>query len=271
MRHRKKLNHLSRKSPHRKAMLANMATSLIVHKRITTTTAKAKALRIFVEPLITRSKEDSTHSRRMVFKYLRDKDAVSELFRDVAAKVGERPGGYTRIIKIEPRQGDNAEMCIIELVDYNENLLADKAAAKSKPSRRRRSGKKKTEGELVTEDQVGEVDETTDDTAGDTVTAEVKEEEPVAEAKEEEPAAEVKEEEPAAEVKEEEPAAEVKEEEPAAEVKEEEPAAEVKEEAPAAEVKKEEPVAEAKEEEPAAEAKEEEDKKDKKDETEKES
>lgn len=143
MRHRKKFNHLSRTSAHRKAMLANMASSLILHKRITTTTAKAKELRTFVEPIITRSKEDSTHSRRMVFKNLRDKYAVSELFREVATKVSERPGGYTRIIKLGNRQGDNADMCIIELVDYNENLLAEKATAtKSKSTRRRRGGKK---------------------------------------------------------------------------------------------------------------------------------
>jgi len=148
MRHRKKFNHLSRTSAHRKAMLANMASSLILHKRITTTTAKAKELRTFVEPIITRSKEDSTHSRRMVFKNLRDKYAVSELFREVATKVGERPGGYTRIIKLGNRQGDNADMCIIELVDYNENLLAEKAAGtKPKSSRRRRGGKKKEAGE----------------------------------------------------------------------------------------------------------------------------
>jgi large subunit ribosomal protein L17 len=145
MRHRKKFNHLSRKTPHRKAMLANMASSLILHKRIKTTTAKAKALRSFLEPVITRSKEDSTHSRRMAFKHLRDKEAVTELFRDVAGKIGDRPGGYTRIIKLGNRLGDNADMCIIELVDYNENLLAEKAAAKQKTTRRRRGGKKKAE------------------------------------------------------------------------------------------------------------------------------
>jgi large subunit ribosomal protein L17 len=148
MRHRKKNNHLSRTSAHRKAMLANMASSLIIQKRITTTTAKAKELRTFVEPIITRSKEDSTHSRRMVFKHLRDKYAVSELFREVATKVGERPGGYTRIIKLGNRLGDNADMCIIELVDYNENMLVEKAAAKPKTARRRRSGKKKEAGEI---------------------------------------------------------------------------------------------------------------------------
>jgi large subunit ribosomal protein L17 len=125
-------------------MLGNMAASLIMHKRITTTTAKAKALRIFVEPIITRSKEDSTHSRRMVYKDLRDKTAVGELFREVASKVMDRPGGYTRIIKVDNRLGDSAEMCIIELVDFNENLLADKkAAAKPKTARRRRGTKKK--------------------------------------------------------------------------------------------------------------------------------
>ena len=175
MRHRKKFNHLSRKAPHRKAMLANMASSLIIHKRITTTTAKAKALRSFVEPVITRSREDSTHSRRIAFKHLRDKEAVSELFRDVAGKVGERPGGYTRIIKIGNRLGDNADMCIIELVDYNENMLAEKAAAKPKTTRRRRGGKKKVdELEGVVEDQSPEADEAVE-TTEEIVTAEVPE------------------------------------------------------------------------------------------------
>lgn len=126
-------------------MLANMASSLILNKRITTTTAKAKALRIFVEPIITRSKEDTTHSRRTAFKHLRDKHAVTELFREVAEKVGDRPGGYTRIIKTGNRLGDNADMCIIELVDFNENLLAGKAADKPKTRRRRRGGGKKEE------------------------------------------------------------------------------------------------------------------------------
>lgn len=161
MRHRKKLNHLSRTSAHRKAMLANMASSLILEKRITTTTAKAKALRIFVEPIITRSKEDSTHSRRMVFKHLRDKYAVSELFREVATKVSGRPGGYTRIIKVGNRQGDNADLCIIELVDYNENLLAEKTAAtKPKSTRRRRGAKKKDTVEASTAVITEEADET---------------------------------------------------------------------------------------------------------------
>jgi large subunit ribosomal protein L17 len=125
-------------------MLSNMATSLIIHKRITTTTAKAKALRTFVEPLITKSKEDSTHSRRVVFSYLKDKTAVAELFREVSPKVGERPGGYTRILKIGNRIGDNADMCILELVDYNEAMLGGEAA-KTKTTRRRRSPKKKEE------------------------------------------------------------------------------------------------------------------------------
>ena len=123
MRHQRVINHLGRKSAHRKSMLANMANSLILHKRITTTTAKAKALRTYIEPLITKSKDDSTHSRRVVFSYLQDKEAVSELFRDVSPKIAERPGGYTRILKTGNRAGDNAEMCIIELVDFNENML----------------------------------------------------------------------------------------------------------------------------------------------------
>jgi large subunit ribosomal protein L17 len=144
MRHSRVINHLGRTSSHRKAMLANMATSLILHKRITTTTAKAKALRTFVEPLITKSKEDSTHSRRVVFSYLKDKTAVAELFRDISPKIGERPGGYTRILKIGNRIGDNADMCILELVDYNEAMLGGEAV-KTKTTRRRRAPKKKDE------------------------------------------------------------------------------------------------------------------------------
>lgn len=140
MRHRKKINHLSRKSAHRKAMLSNMAASLILHKRINTTLAKAKALRIYVEPLITKSKDDTTHSRRTVFSYLQNKEAVSELFRDISVKVADRPGGYTRIIKTGKRLGDNAEMCMMELVDYNENLLKE-TSAKAKASRRGRRKK----------------------------------------------------------------------------------------------------------------------------------
>ena len=147
MRHKKKFNHLGRTASHRKAMLANMASSLIVHKRIKTTVAKAKALRLYVEPLISRSKEDTTHSRRMVFRKLKDKHAVTELFREVAGKIAERNGGYTRILKTGNRLGDNAEMCIIELVDYNENM-ATKTAAKAKKTSRRR-GKKKVEETIV--------------------------------------------------------------------------------------------------------------------------
>jgi large subunit ribosomal protein L17 len=142
MRHNRVINHLGRTSSHRKSMLSNMATSLILHKRITTTTAKAKALRMFVEPIITKSKEDSTHSRRIVFSYLKDKTAVAELFREVSPKIAERQGGYTRILKIGNRIGDNADMCIMELVDYNEAMLGGEAA-KTKTTRRRRTSKKK--------------------------------------------------------------------------------------------------------------------------------
>lgn len=140
MRHGKKFNHLGRTKPHREAMLSNMACSLIQHKRINTTVAKAKALRGYVEPLITKSKDDSTHSRRVVFKYLNNKHAVSELFRDVAPKVGDRPGGYTRIIKTGNRLGDNAEMCMVELVDFNELYVSEKKADTKKKTRRRRGG-----------------------------------------------------------------------------------------------------------------------------------
>ncbi|GAB2705432.1 hypothetical protein GCM10027037_34090 [Mucilaginibacter koreensis] len=141
MRHGKKHNHLGRTDSHRKAMLSNMATSLILHKRITTTLAKAKALRVYVEPLVTKSKNDTTHSRRTVFSYLKDKDAVSILFREVAEKVANRPGGYTRIIKLENRLGDNAEMAIIELVDYNTTYKTGEAAATTTTRRSRRGGK----------------------------------------------------------------------------------------------------------------------------------
>jgi large subunit ribosomal protein L17 len=144
MRHNRVINHLGRTSSHRKSMLSNMATSLILHKRITTTTAKAKALRMFVEPIITKSKEDSTHSRRIVFSYLKDKTAVAELFREVSPKIAERPGGYTRILKTGHRLGDNADMCILELVDYNEAMLGGEAA-KTKTTRRRKTSKKKDE------------------------------------------------------------------------------------------------------------------------------
>jgi large subunit ribosomal protein L17 len=141
MRHSRVINHLGRTSSHRKSMLSNMAASLILHKRISTTTAKAKALKTFVEPLITKSKEDSTHSRRVVFSYLKDKTAVAELFREISPKVGERPGGYTRILKTGHRIGDNADMCILELVDYNQAMLGGEAA-KTKTTRRRKTTKK---------------------------------------------------------------------------------------------------------------------------------
>ena len=147
MRHNRSINHLGRKSGHRKAMLSNMACSLIMHKQIETTLAKAKALRMYVEPLITKSKDDSTHSRRTVFSYLKQKEAVSELFRVVAPKIGDRPGGYTRIVKTGFREGDAADMAIIELVDFNEAALAatEKKAAKKPATRRSRKSAPKAE------------------------------------------------------------------------------------------------------------------------------
>ncbi|HBC79993.1 MAG TPA: 50S ribosomal protein L17 [Bacteroidales bacterium] len=148
MRHQRVINHLGRTSSHRKSMISNMAVSLIIHKRITTTTAKAKALKTFVEPLITKSKEDSTHSRRVVFGYLKDKEAVAELFREVSPKIADRPGGYTRILKTGNRIGDNAEMCILELVDFNEAMKGAETTTKPKAARRRRTSKKST-GEAV--------------------------------------------------------------------------------------------------------------------------
>ncbi len=152
MRHGKKFNHLGRKTAHRAAMLSNMACSLIEHKRITTTVAKAKALRVYVEPLITKSKTDSTHSRRTVFSYLKQKEVVSELFRDVAPKVAGRPGGYTRIIRTGYRLGDNAEMCMIELVDFNE-LMLTMTEAKKTTRRSRRGGAATTASSTTTETQ----------------------------------------------------------------------------------------------------------------------
>jgi large subunit ribosomal protein L17 len=181
MRHRKGFNQLSRKSAHRKAMFANMASSLILHKRIETTTAKAKALRTYVEPLITKSKDDSTHARRMVFRYLKDKEAVSELFREVSPKIADRPGGYTRILKTGNRMGDNAEMCIIELVDFNENMLAGAEETKTKTRRRRRGVKKKPS------------ETTIEKTAGKTAPEPLDEETEQPLAEQEEPAAEVEE------------------------------------------------------------------------------
>lgn len=147
MRHNKKINHLGRTNTHREAMLSNMASSLIKHKRIFTTTAKAKALRKYVEPLITKCKDDSTHSRRVVFSSLQDKYAVTELFQEVSKKIADRPGGYTRIIKTGNRLGDNAAMCFIELVDYNENMLKENVAKKA--AKTRRSRKKATTAEAT--------------------------------------------------------------------------------------------------------------------------
>ena len=139
MRHNKKFNHLGRTKSHRDAMLSNMATSLILHKRIFTTLAKAKALRVYVEPLINRSKEDTTASRRVVFSYLQSKEAVTELFKNIAEKVADRPGGYTRILKTGNRLGDNAKTCFIELVDYNQNMLKEKAVKKTRTRRSKKS------------------------------------------------------------------------------------------------------------------------------------
>ncbi|MGB0881175.1 MAG: 50S ribosomal protein L17 [Polaribacter sp.] len=156
MRHGKKFNHLGRKTAHRKAMLANMACSLIEHKRINTTVAKAKALRVFVEPLITKSKSDTTHNRRIVFRYLRNKYAVTELFKEVSVKVADRPGGYLRIIKLGNRQGDNAPMAMIELVDYNE-IYNPKGNKKKKSTRRGRSKKVATPQEVVEETVTEEI------------------------------------------------------------------------------------------------------------------
>lgn len=160
MRHGKKFNHLGRKTAHRKAMLSNMACSLIEHKRIKTTVAKAKALRKYVEPLITKSKEDTTHSRRVVFSYLRQKDSITELFGDIASKVASRDGGYTRILRTHNRLGDNAEMCIIELVDYNDSYSTDKPKKKKKSTRR--SGAKASDS-VVKEAQVVEAETTSED------------------------------------------------------------------------------------------------------------
>ena len=196
MRHGKKVNHLSRKKGHRRSLLSNMACSLIEHKSINTTLAKAKALRVYVEPLLTKSKTDSTHSRRTVFSYLQDKDVVAELFREVAPKIATRNGGYTRIIRTGYRLGDNAEMCMIELVDFNE--VYTKEAATKTTRRSRRGGKKSTNAEtsikeaVVTEEPTTEATEETAAEATEEPAAEATEE-PVAEATEE-PAAEATEE-----------------------------------------------------------------------------
>ncbi|MEN9993897.1 MAG: hypothetical protein RL762_554 [Bacteroidota bacterium] len=186
MRHGNKVNHLGRKTGHRKAMLQNMACSLIEHKRITTTIAKAKSLRVFVEPLLTKSKTDSTHSRRVVFSYLQSKEAVTELFREVAPKIANREGGYTRIIRTGYRLGDNAEMCMIEIVDFNELYNNNES---KKTTRRSRRGGKASEGVAATATEVVE----------EAPAAEVIEEAPVAEVVEETPVAEVVEETPATE------------------------------------------------------------------------
>ena len=238
MRHKKGFNHLGRKSAHRQAMLSNMAASLIIHKRISTTIQKAKALRSYVEPLITRSKEDSMHNRRVVFSYLQNKEAVNELFREISDKIADRPGGYTRILKTGVRAGDDAQMCIIELVDYNDNLIAAKDE-KAGNKRTRRGRTKKTDEAPKAEVKKEKV----------TKVEEVKDETPVEEPKEE-LKDEVKEEE--VEVKDETPVEETED-----EVKEEQE--EVKEEAPAEEEVKEE---ETKEEEQAPEEGEEDEKKD---------
>jgi large subunit ribosomal protein L17 len=204
MRHNKSINHLGRKAGHRRLMMANMAASLIKSKRITTTVAKAKALRKYVEPLITKSKSDTTTNRRTVFSYLQDKIAVTELFNVIAGKISERPGGYTRIIKLGFRLGDSAETAMIELVDFNDIYVKEAKKTTTRRSRRK-------------------------------ATSTVVESAPAAEVVEETPVTEVVEETPVAEVVEETPAAEVVEETPAAEVVEEAPVAEVVEEAPAAE------------------------------------
>lgn len=175
MRHNKKFNHLGRKKGHRRALLANMAISIIEHKRITTTIAKAKALRVYLEPLVTKAKEDSVHQRRTVFRYLQNKEAIKELFGPVREKVGDRPGGYLRIFKIGNRQGDNAEMAIIEFVDFNETLLSAKeeGTKKRRTRRSRRSGGNdatesttETTVEDVAEDAANEADNTEEKTEG---------------------------------------------------------------------------------------------------------
>lgn len=183
MRHGKKFNHLGRKTAHRGAMLSNMATSLIMHKRINTTVAKAKALRKYIEPILTKSKTDDTHSRRVVFSYLQDKESVTELFSNVAEKIANRPGGYTRIIKTGSRLGDNAEMCMMELVDFNELLVTEESSDKSKTRRSRRGGKSKAKTapveEVVAEEVVVEGTEAVEAEA--VAAEEVKEEEVVEE------------------------------------------------------------------------------------------
>jgi len=180
MRHGKKFNHLGRTSSHRKAMLSNMAISLILHKRIKTTLAKAKALRVYFEPMVTKAKMDTTHDRRMVFSHLQSKEAISELFGVISDKVANRPGGYTRIIKLGKRLGDNAEMCMIELVDFNDHMLSQKADSQKaeKSTRRRRGGAKKAAttaaapvAEAIVEEVSAEVEETVETVEEPTVEA----------------------------------------------------------------------------------------------------
>jgi len=199
MRHGKKFNHLGRQTAHRKSMLANMACSLIEHKRINTTVAKAKALKQFVEPLITKSKEDTTHNRRIVFAYLRSKYAVTDLFRDVAAKVADRPGGYTRIIKVGNRLGDNADMAMIELVDFNELYNGGKKEVKKAKSRR--GGKAKKADEVTEEAPVAATEAPAVAEVEDSSASEQVEETPVVEV-EETLVAETENETPVAEVEE---------------------------------------------------------------------
>ena len=179
MRHNRKVNHLSRKSGHRKALLSNMAGSLILHKRIETTLAKAKALRVYVEPLLTKSKEDTMHSRRVVFQYLKNKYAVSELFRTISPKIADRPGGYTRVLKTGFRQGDAAEMALIELVDFNEAALAGGKKAAKKTTRRSRAKKTDTTAATVATAPVAVPEETP--VAAEVVTEEIVAEAPAAE------------------------------------------------------------------------------------------
>jgi len=176
MRHGKKFNHLGRKTAHRAAMLSNMACSLIEHKRISTTIAKAKALRVYVEPIITKSKDDSTHNRRTAFSYLKSKEAVTELFRTVAPKIADRPGGYTRIIRTGYRLGDNAEMCLIELVDFNEVYTAGEK--KTTTRRSRRGGSTATKATTAPAAEATDVEEAV--VVDETPTAEVVEETPAA-------------------------------------------------------------------------------------------
>jgi len=176
MRHAKRINHLGRTSAHRAAMLSNMASSLIMHKKISTTLAKAKELRKYVEPLVTKCKNDTTHSRRMVFSYLQDKRAVTELFREISQKVASRPGGYTRILKTGFRQGDNAEMCIIEFVDYNETYTTTETKKAAKTRRSRKSSAKTSETVQETSAPVEAVEETSISDAIETTPEEKKEE-----------------------------------------------------------------------------------------------